>query len=141
MRAERPMPAFYRFLYGEVGRQWRWVDRLALDDAALSAIVQDPSIEVHVLWADGQPAGFAELDRRKAPEGELAYFGLMPAFLGRGLGWFLLNWAVDAAWLGGAERVWVRTTSLDHPRAIVNYQRAGFVPVRQERFTIRAPTA
>jgi hypothetical protein len=43
-------------------------------------------VEVHVLVADGVPAGLAELDRRIEGEIELAQFGLMPEFIGQGLG-------------------------------------------------------
>ena len=51
-----------------------------------------------MLYAAGEPAGYAELDRRAMPDIELAYFGLLPAFIGRRLGPWLLHWAIDAAW-------------------------------------------
>ena len=35
---------------------------------------------------------------RKPPAAELAYFGLIPDFIGRGLGSFLLATAIDVAW-------------------------------------------
>jgi hypothetical protein len=47
------------------------------------------------------------------------------------LGPFLLNCAIDAAWSGGAKKLTVNTCTLDHPKALGLYQRAGFVPVRQ----------
>ena len=36
MRAERPTPAFYRFLYGTVGKPWQWYERLKLTDSELN---------------------------------------------------------------------------------------------------------
>jgi GNAT superfamily N-acetyltransferase len=92
-----------------------------------------------VLYVDGVPAGYAELDRRKQEEVELAYFGLVPEFIGRKLGPFLLNWAVDTAWFGKPKRLWVNTNNLDHPKALQIYQKAGFVPYRQETQTIPNP--
>jgi hypothetical protein len=85
-----------------------------------------------VLHAGGVPAGYAEFNRKNLPVMAIAYFGLMPDFIGRGLGKYFLNWAVDHAWsYDGVERVTVDTCSLDHPRALSSYQRAGFQPVRQ----------
>ena len=52
-------------------------------------------------------------------------------FIGKGLGKYLLNWAVDQAWSYGPEKLTVDTCTLDHPRAIGEYQRAGFRPVKQ----------
>ena len=102
-------------------------------------IIHDPLVEIFVLYVDGVPAGYAELDRRKPDEVELAYFGLVPQFMGRKLGPFLLNWAVDTAWFSKPKRLWVNTNNLDHPRALQIYQKAGFVPYRQEIKAIPNP--
>jgi GNAT superfamily N-acetyltransferase len=64
---------------------------------------------------------------------ELVHFGLTPEFIGRGLGKPLLAAAIEAAWDDDPERVWVKSTSLDHPRGLLTYQWAGFVPYREER--------
>jgi len=132
LRAEKPTLSYYRYLYNTVGEPWLWYERRALDDAALAATVHDPMVEIYVLYVDGVPAGFAELDRREAPEIELAYFGLIPEFIGRGLGKHLLHWAIEAAWSHAPERLWVHSCTLDHPKALAIYQRAGFLAYRQE---------
>ena len=139
IRAEPPTVAFYRFLYDAVGSQWLWWERRALDDAALARIVQDSRVEVYVLYVDGTPAGFAELDRRREPDIELAYFGLMPEFIGRGLGAYLLGAAVEIAWSHAPGRLTVNTNTLDHPRALPLYQRAGFRPYERETRVIHDP--
>ena len=139
LRAENPPVAFYRYLYDNVGEPWFWIDRRKLDDEALAAILADPLVELYVLYVGGVPAGYVELDRRPEPDINLAYFGLMPEFTGRGLGPWLLNWAVDAAWQHRPRRLTVDTCTLDHPKALAVYQRAGFVPYRQERKTIDDP--
>ena len=132
LRANKPTVSFYRYLYNTVGEPWLWHERRALDDAALAAIVQDPRVEIFVLYADGVPAGYFELDRRVEHEVELAYFGLMPEFIGQGLGRYLLGRAVATAWAGKPSRFWLHTCGFDHPRALGYYQRAGFAPYKQE---------
>ena len=139
LRARRPTVAFYRFLYNGVGADWLWYERRAMDDADLAAIVEDDAVEVYVLYLDGVPAGYAELDRRVKPEIELAYIGLMPEFIGRGLGDYLLSTAIDIAWSYQPSRLWLHTNTLDHPRALPLYQRHGFKPYKQERKTIPDP--
>ena len=124
--ARRPSVAFYRFLYGTVGEPWTWTVRRRLSDAELGAILADPRVEVNVLWADGVPAGYAELDRRVPPDIELAYFGLLPEFIGQGLGGYLLDWAIHHAWRSRPRRLWVHSCDLDHPDALAVYQKLGF---------------
>ncbi|MCA9225936.1 MAG: GNAT family N-acetyltransferase [Planctomycetales bacterium] len=118
--------ARYRWLYNSVGGDWNWGDRNRMAEHELAAILADPLVEVHVLHVDGEPAGFAELDRRQPNEVELAYFGLFPAFIGRGLGKAFLEWTVNQAWTTTPDRVWLHTCDLDHPAALNNYLRAGF---------------
>lgn len=130
-----PGVAYYRSLYTAVGDDWRWLSRRTMPDEALAAIIGDPRDELHVLHVDGQPAGFAELDRRNENEVELTQFGLMPEHIGRGLGKWFLQWTVDKAWSYGPKRFWLHTCTLDHPGALPNYQKAGFTLFKQE--TIR----
>lgn len=140
LKAETIAVPFYRFLYTETGRDWVWYERVRLDDATLAAAIQAPDIDVFVLYVAGQPGGFVELDRSRHPtEIEIRYFGLMPGHIGRGLGRWFLDWAVREAWRHAPQRLYVNTCTLDHPKALAHYQRAGFVPIRQETKTIRDP--
>ena len=127
LRAERPSVSFYRYLYDAVGSPWLWTDRKALSDEQLAAIIQDDEVEIYVLYANGVPAGYAELDMRGRPEVNLAYFGLLPEFIGQGLGAYFLNWTVRRAWEHGPSRFTVNTNNFDHPRALPLYQKMGFV--------------
>ncbi len=133
VRARRPSARFYRFLYEGVGREWQWVDRDALSDDELTAVLHDDLVEVHVLWVDGNPAGYVELDLREPPDIEIAYFGLMREYFGRGLGKLFLSWAIDEAFRRRTPRLWVHTCDLDHPAALPNYQRCGFHAYRTMR--------
>jgi GNAT superfamily N-acetyltransferase len=132
IHARKPTIAWYRFLYDAVGRDWDWTSRKKLSDADLARIIHDPRDEVHVLFVDGVPAGFAELDRRTPGEIELVQFGLVPEFIGRGLGRFFLQWTVDKAWSYSPNRFWLHTCTRDHPAAIPNYLKAGFTIYKEE---------
>jgi len=137
MRAEECTISFYRYLYETVGTPWLWYERRLLDDEALLAEIAKPTTEISVLYVSGVPAGYFELDTAGGRETELRYFGLVPRFIGRRLGPFLLQAAIDQAWLRPLERLWVHTRTFDHPKALGLYQRAGFVvydrrPVRFE---------
>lgn len=120
-----PLPAFYRFLYQAVGEKWRWRDRNEWTDDQLEAWLAMPSTSLYVLYISGTPAGYVELDQQ--PIGtEIAYFGLIERFFGRGYGKHLLSFGVQRAWDAGAKRVWVHTCNLDGPHALATYQRCGF---------------
>lgn len=132
IRAEACSVSFYRYLYAAVGEKWLWYVRREWDDQRLAALLEKPTTEIFVLHVGGVPAGFYELDHGEPSDIELAYFGLMPEFIGRGYGAYLLRAAVDAAWQRNPRRLWVHTCTYDHPRALGAYQRAGFVVYRRE---------
>src|SRR5512134_2882202 len=118
--------SFYRYLYAEVGRDYRWTDRLAWTDEQIRAHLSTPGVSVHVAYVHGTPAGYYELTLHPDGSCEVTYFGLLPEFLGRGLGRFLLTRATQDAWARGASRVWLHTCTLDGPAALPNYLARGF---------------
>lgn len=125
IQAEDCPVSFYRYLYETVGTPWVWFERRLLSDAQLAAEINRPNTEIFVLYVAGVPAGYFEINL-EASETELNYFGLVPDFIGRGLGPFLLQAAIDRAWSRPIERFWVHTCTFDHPRALPLYQRLGF---------------
>ncbi len=126
MRAERCTPSFYRYLYIQVGEPWLWFERRLWTDAQLRTHLARDDIEVFVFYVGGVPAGYFELQRAATADTELCYFGLLPDFIGQGFGFHFLQSAIDNAWLGATRRLWVHTSTYDHPRALGLYQRAGF---------------
>ncbi len=116
---------YYLFLYGAVGRPWRWIGRLRMDRAKLRQQLDKPGVSVDVLYVAGTPAGYIEL-ARVGPHTEVAYFGLRVEFFGRGLGKHLLSLGLQRAWDDGAGRIWVNTCNLDGPYALANYRKRGF---------------
>jgi GNAT superfamily N-acetyltransferase len=129
-------PDFWRFLYTEVGRDYHWVDRLGWTDDEISRYLNDPALELWTLRDGGEVAGYFELRRHEDGAVEIAYFGLLPAFTGQGLGKFLLTVAVERAWAVGASRVWLHTSSLDHSAALSNYLARGFSIWKQETYEV-----
>jgi GNAT superfamily N-acetyltransferase len=139
LKAETPSVHFYRYLYDEVGRTYKWVDRKKMSDAAVAEILSDPKVELFVLYVDGCPAGMAELDFRLEGLCQLAYFGLVPEYIGRRLGYFFLYHSTLIAWSRPITKYIVNTCTLDHPRALPLYQRVGFVPYAREERYIEMP--
>lgn len=126
VRAVQPTISFYQFLYKEVGKGLSWYNRLLIFDDELLKIIHNEKVEIYVLWVDGVPAGFCELDYRKPGEVEIVYFGIMPEFRGRGLGPRFLQWNLHKAWMNNPSRVWLHTCELDGKAAMPMYRRAGF---------------
>jgi GNAT superfamily N-acetyltransferase len=127
-------PSFYRYLYHEVGHRWRWFDRARWSDEQAREHLARPDITVWLLSHAGSPAGYFELQQHGDGGVEIVYFGLLPEFLGRHLGGWLLTEAVEAAWSLGAARVWLHTCTFDHPAALPNYRARGFEITRTEEY-------
>ncbi|MEW9530001.1 GNAT family N-acetyltransferase [Microbispora sp. NPDC049125] len=134
VRAEVPSPEFGRFLYTAVGGDWQWTDRLPWTWRQWMDWLARPGAEIWVAWLRGTPAGYVELDAQEEGTVEIAYFGLLPYAIGRGLGGHLLSegaaraWDLAGRWPGreATRRVWVHTCSLDGPAALANYRARGF---------------
>jgi GNAT superfamily N-acetyltransferase len=127
--------SFYRYLYAEVGRFYHWIDRLPWTDDEIRAHLARPEITLWVMNCEGSPAGYFELEKHDDGSTEIAYFGLLQEFLGRGLGKHLLSVAVEQAWSDGRNRVWLHTCTLDDPAALPNYIKRGFQPFRTENYS------
>jgi GNAT superfamily N-acetyltransferase len=131
-RVHPPMPELNRFFYAAIGGQWFWLERRPWTLAQWTEWAERADLETWVLSVDGIPAGYCELLQHANGDVEIKYFGLLPAFVGRGLGAHLLTEAVTRAWARGASRVILDTCNLDHPRALGNYLARGFREYRSE---------
>jgi GNAT superfamily N-acetyltransferase len=140
-RAKRPLPELYRQCYRAVGEAFQWRDRWDWTDVEITKHLADPAIGLFVATRSkghhADLAGWYEL--RRVPEDnsvEIAYFGIVAAEFGRGLGKHLLSSAVRDAWALGPKRVWLHTCTLDHPNALPNYLARGFTPYRTETYEV-----
>ena len=133
IRSEIPSPEFNAFLYEAVGGGWHWTDRLGWTRDQWAAWF-DRGVETWVAYERGTPAGYVELDPQPRGVVEIAYFGLLPHAIGRGIGGHLLTYGTARAWdladrhpgRTPTERVFVHTCSLDGRAALPNYQARGF---------------
>jgi len=132
IRAAVPCPEFNLWLYSVIGAQWQWKDRLAWPAERWQEYLNRPELETWVGYVEGTPAGYFELEMQPGAQVEIAYFGLLPQFIGQGLGGALLTSAIRRAWEMGAARVWVHTCTLDAPTALSNYQARGLRVYREE---------
>lgn len=138
--AAEASPEFGRFLYTAVGGDWHWRDRLPWTWDDWLQRLSRPDVETWVLYCRGTPGGYFELEAR-GDEVQIVYFGLLPAFAGRGLGGYLLTQAVHRAWMmvPSVKRVWVHTCTLDHDAALPNYLARGFSRFAEETFEAELP--
>lgn len=111
---------------------WQCASRTSADWVAWFARYPD-----RIFWLlsfDGEPAGLVAYDLHPGNEVEIETFGLVPEFVGRGLGGYALTLGIQRAWdlTPPVRRTWLHTSSLDHPHALPNYRRRGLRPFRTE---------
>jgi GNAT superfamily N-acetyltransferase len=120
-----PQPELNRRLYDEVGAAYAWFDKRSWTADQWQAYAKQPELTTWLLESAGELAGYFELHAQLPDSVEVAYLGLLPSFIGRGLGAHLVSAAIDQAWRLGPRRVWLHTCTLDHPHALANYQARG----------------
>lgn len=122
-----------RDFYLRVGAPWHWVDRQAWTADQWQAWADRPEHHLLVCAEDGVDAGYAELEQQADGLVEIAYFGLLPEAIGRGLGrWWLAEVLAEAWRLPDTRRVWVHTCTLDGPAALSTYEGRGLRPFARE---------
>lgn len=136
LEARVPSAELSRFLYTAVGRACFWTERQDWSLERWEAWLREAGVRTWLASHEGTPAGYFQLAFADDGEVEIAYFGFMPEFVGRGWGGWLLTCAARQAWWHGATRVWLHTCTLDHPAALPNYLRRGFVVIG-ERTEVR----
>ena len=127
-RAEPPDGELNRWFYVEVGTPHNWIDNLGRSEADWQAWAE--RVETWVATVDGRRAGYYEL-RVDGGNVEVAYFGLLAAYQGAGLGGFLLTHALRRGF-ELAPRVWLHTNTQDGAAALPNYKARGLRPFRTE---------
>ncbi len=113
-----------RWLYLNVGERWGWTDKRTWSDACWQEYASSSSLRTFVATYGDEIAGYYEL-HREGRDVEIAYLGLLPAFICSGVGGAILTISIEDAWLCIGSRVWVHTCSLDHPQALANYLARG----------------
>ncbi|GAA3211999.1 GNAT family N-acetyltransferase [Actinocorallia longicatena] len=146
--AELPSPDFNRAMYATVGARVCWTDRFGWTHDDWVKWVDRPQLATWIALAAGTVAGYFELEAQPDGDTEIHLVGLVPAFIGRGFGGYLVEqcvrraWQRDQLWAGGfgpTRRVHLRTSTLDHPNAKANYLRRGFEVAEEETFVKAVP--
>lgn len=123
-------PGEYRQLFQDVGSDWLWFSRLTLSDADLMETILAPGHEVYVAKRNDETIGLLELNFRKAPDVDLAFFGLVGSAMGQGLGRWLMLQALARVWDPSralqSQRLSLQTCTFDSPAALPFYLRSGF---------------
>ncbi|TPM40779.1 GNAT family N-acetyltransferase [Mesorhizobium sp. B2-3-4] len=128
-RVARPDSAAYRATFLEIGAPWLWDRAAEMSDADIAAHFADPRHHLYYGHDDGgRHVGMVEFTVADSNEIEITYFGLFPSLTGRGLGKRLMAGALDQAWRLAPGRIWLHTSSIDHPSVIGFYRACGFEP-------------
>ena len=114
---------FNKFFYKQIGKRHQWVDRLIWQDNDWLKYISNENLRTYILKKENDLVGYFELIFNNN-DCEIAYFGILEEFIGKGYGGFLLSEALKIAFKR-AKRIWVHTCSLDHPNAIENYKSRG----------------
>jgi GNAT superfamily N-acetyltransferase len=122
-----------------IGAPHRWRHRTVWSDAQWGEELARPGVRAWIARVDGDVAGLVELEAEPNGNVKIVVFGLVPEFVGRRFGGALLTLAIRLAWEitsrdgTRARRVWLQTSTRDHPNALPNYERRGFRVFRTER--------
>ncbi len=98
-----------------------------------------PGVVPWLIKVDNEIAGYLELESHGKGDVEIMVFGLVPEFVGKGFGGHALTLAVETAWNAEAidevpvDRIWLHTSTRDHPAALTNYKNRGFEVFRTEQ--------
>ena len=137
-KVEIPTPVINHFFFVNVGRPWKWYSRLKWTHADWKALVEKETTSTWIGYIQGSPFGYIELDQQ-AENVEIAFFGLLPQYIGMGLGGYLLSEAIRLAWELKPQRVWVHTCTHDHKNALNNYLARGFAICKKETVIEQVP--
>ncbi len=110
-----------------IGRAHHWPSQ-SWGEEQWQAYLDRPDLRHWVGVLDGEPVGLLSLNVPGGGDVEIDTFGLLPGYVGRGLGGHFLTLSVQLAWSVAppGARVWLHTSDRDHPAALPNYQRRGF---------------
>src|SRR5688572_23055426 len=121
----------YRKYYYGVGEKYHWLDRMVMPDDELFEKINASNADIYVFFINNTPAGFIEFVK-EAKYVEILYFGLLPPFIGKGIGKYFLQWVIAKAWTYQPEWVQLNTCTLDHPNALPTYKKSGFTGTKKE---------
>ncbi len=126
-----------KFFYKNVGKKYKWVDRLVWTDQKWIDYVSNKKLFTYILKNKEELVGYFELIFYKdIGESEIAYLGILEEHFGKKLGSYLLSEAIKKSFSLGSIRIWAHTSSLDHKNALKNYLARGMKIFKSEKLVI-----
>ena len=126
-----------KFFYKQIGKKYRWIDRLVWEDKKWVEYVENPRVKTFILKENNDLVGFYETVRDfDNNHTEIAYFGILEEYFGKKCGGYLLSEAIKKLFDEGISRVWLHTCSLDHENAIKNYIARGMQIFKSEKINL-----
>ena len=127
-------PQLNKFFYKNIGKKYKWVDRLVWTDKNWIDYVSNKKLSTYVLRDTEELVGYFELIfYQDIRETEIAYLGILEEYFKKKLGSYLLSEAIKESFMLGSKRVWVHTSSLDHKNALKNYLARGMKIFKSEK--------
>tara|TARA_B100000029_G_scaffold486685_1_gene541292 strand:- start:911 stop:1423 length:513 start_codon:yes stop_codon:yes gene_type:complete len=126
-----------KFFYKQIGKNYRWLDRLSWSDKKWINYVSSSNINTYILKYKNELAGyFEQIIHTEDNNCEIAYLGILQEYIGSKYGGFLLTEAIRKSFLKNINRVWVHTCSLDHKNALANYLARGMKIYKSEKIIL-----
>jgi GNAT superfamily N-acetyltransferase len=129
-----PFAPLVRDVYRRVGAPYEWNSASRTDEQWEEIRARRTDRQCRLISYDGETAGVVSYDFPEAGEVEIKTFGLLPEFVGRGIGGYSLTLGIRLGWTLAVpvDRVWLHTSTRDHPNALPNYLKRGFRVFRTE---------
>lgn len=138
LRRQEGLSALVRSVMARVGAAYGWRSSTRSEQQWEELAAAHPRCQYWLIELAGETAGVVALEPQPGGDVEVRTFGLLPEYVGRGLGGHALTLALEQAWgtelpqAQAVRRVWLHTDSEDHPSALVNYRRRGLRVYRTE---------
>ncbi len=122
----------YLALFKAVGENWLWFSRLSISKSDVETLIQNPNFEIFIVQQNDKDLGLLELDITNKKNIELAYFGLTEQAIGKGIGTWLMQQAINRTFEHHqANRFFMHTCTMDSPQALTFYMKLGFKPYKR----------
>ena len=124
--------AYLNFIFfAGVGLPFKWYSRLKWDIKKWQNYFLENTVKTYIGFDGNKLIGYYELEKQENKIVEIKFFGLLPNYIGKGLGSMFLSHAINNSWQLNAKKVCLHTCSIDHQSAYKNYVARGFELIKQ----------
>ena len=126
-----------KFFYKNVGKNYRWVDRLSWDNLKWMSYLENKNVHTYILKLNEDLVGYFEVVQDfSTNSSEIAYFGILDDYIGKKFGGYFLSESIKICFKLNSIKVWVHTCSLDHKHALKNYLNRGMKIFKEESINL-----